>query len=115
MYIKKSHADDPTIGPSKIVYSIFDDTFEGTLDPRFVEKLKMDGFTDEDIEPLGNGPVDCIALHKLAIKYADGVIQASPEVPAELLEYAESLGKPFLPYAGEEIDAPAIVEFYKNL
>ncbi len=94
MYIKKTYADDPTIGPSKIVYSIFDDTFEGTLDPRFVEKLKMDGFTDEDIEPLGNGPVDCIALHKLAIK---------------------SLGKPFLPYAGEEIDAPAIVEFYKNL
>ncbi len=115
MYIKKTYADDPTIGPSKIVYSIFDDTFEGTLDPRFVEKLKMDGFTDEDIEPLGNGPVDCIALHKLAIKYADGVIQALPEVPAELLEYAESLGKPFLPYAGEEIDAPAIVEFYKNL
>ncbi|MDE6528516.1 MAG: glycogen/starch synthase, partial [Muribaculaceae bacterium] len=115
MYIKKAYSDDPTIGPSKIVYSIFDDTFDGTLDPRFVEKLKMDGFTDDDIAPLGNDPVNCIALNKLAIKYADGIIQASPEVPAELIDYAKSLGKPFLPYTGEEIDAPGVVEFYQNL
>ena len=35
MYMKKLYADDPTIGPAKIVYSIFDDSFEGTLDPRW--------------------------------------------------------------------------------
>lgn len=115
MYIKKTYADDPTIGPSKVVYSLFDDTFPGTLDPRFVEKLKTDGFTSDELAPLGEDPVDCIALNKLAIKYADGVIQASPNVPEELVEYARSLGKPFLPYQGDEIDAPKVIEFYQSL
>lgn len=115
MYIKKTYADDPTIGPAKVVYTLFDDAFEGTLDERFVEKLKMDGFSDEDLEPLGNGPVDCVALNKLAIRYADGVMQASPDVPAELLDYARSLGKPVMSYNPDETDHAEVVEFYSSL
>jgi len=116
MYIKKAYADDPTIGPSKVVYSLCDDLFPGTLDPRFVEKLRMDGFTDDDIEPLGNADaVDCMMLNKLAIRYADGIIQTSPDVPQELADYAKSLGKPFLPYQGEDFDATPITEFYESL
>jgi len=115
MYIKKLYADDPTIGPAKIIYSLFDDSFSGTLDPRFVEKLKMEGFTDEDLLPVTSAPVDCITLNKLAIRYADGIIQASPDVPAELLEYTKELGKAFLPYQGEEIQAEKVVEFYENI
>ena len=115
MYMKKLYADDPTIGPAKIVYSIFDDSFEGTLDPRFVEKLKQEGFTDDDLVPLTGEPVDSVALGKLAIRYADGVIQASQNVSKDLVDYAASLGKPFLPYEGEEINAKAVVDFYESL
>ena len=115
IYMKKLYADDPTIGPAKIVYSLFDDKFDGTLDARFVEKLKQEGFSDEELAPLGDSPVDIIALNKLAIKYADGIIQASGNIPAELIEYAKSLGKPFLPYEGEEINAKAVVDFYESL
>lgn len=115
LYIKKLYADDPTIGPAKIIYSLFDDIFPDTLNERFVEKLKMEGFTDEDIAPLTTDPVDCLALNKLAIKYADGVTQASAEVPQELMDYAKELGKPFLPYQGEEIQAAPVIEFYENL
>ena len=115
MYMKKLYADDPTIGPAKIVYSIFDDSFEGTLDPRFVEKLKQEGFTDDDLVPLTGEPVDSVALGKLAIRYADGVIQASQNVSKDLVDYAASLGKPFLPYEGEETDAEAVVDFYESL
>jgi starch synthase len=115
IYMKKLYADDPTIGQSKIVCSLFDDTFDGTLDPRFVEKLKQEGFTDEDLQPFGDAPIDCVTLNKLAIRYSDGVIQSSKDVPQELVDYAASLGKPFLPYGGEEIDAKAIVDFYASL
>ena len=115
IYMKKLYADDPTIGPAKIVYSLFDDKFDGTLDARFVEKLKQEGFSDEELAPLGDSPVDIIALNKLAIKYADGIIQASGNIPAELIEYAKSLGKPFLPYEGEEINAKAVDDFYESL
>ena len=112
LYLKKIYNDDPTVGGSPVVYSLFDDSFEGTLDPRFKDKLRFDGFTDED---LGDGPVDAITLNKLAIDYADGIIQASESIPQELLDYAAAAGKPFLPYQGELTDATSVVDFYRSL
>ena len=75
----------------------------------------MDGFSPDDLKSLGDGPVNAMALNKLAIDHADGVIQASENIPAELVEYAKSLGKPFLPYQGEEIDGVPVVEFYDSI
>lgn len=115
LYLKKAYAEDPTIGGCPVVYSLFDDSFEGTLDPRFKEKLLLDGFSEEDLRSLGDTPTDVKALNKLAIDHADGIIQASAEVDPELVEYARSLGKPFLPYQGEEIDAAPVVEFYDSI
>lgn len=115
LYLKKAYAGDPTIGGSPVVYSLFDDNFQGALDARFKEKLLMDGFAEEDLKALGDTPVDAIALNKLAIDHADGIIQASQDVPAELLEYAQASGKPFLPYQGEEVDAAPVVEFYDRV
>jgi len=115
LYLKKAYADDPTIGGCPVVYSLFDDTFEGVLDARFKEKLSQDGFSDKDLKALGDGQVDAISLNKLAIDHADGIIQASANVAPELVEYAKSLGKPFLPYLGEEIDGDPVVEFYNSI
>ncbi len=115
LYLKKIYNDDPTVGGSPVVYSLFDDSFEGTLDPRFKDKLRFDGFTDEDLATLGDGPVDAITLNKLAIDYADGIIQASESIPQELLDYAAASGKPFLPYQGELTDATSVVDFYRSL
>ena len=117
LYLKKAYADDPTIGNCPVVYSIYDDSFEGTLDPRFREKLLMDGFSKTDLKPLGDKPVDAIALNKLAILHADGIIQGSENIPQELIDYAASLGKPFLPYQGEaaDFDAAPTVAFYQSL
>jgi starch synthase len=115
LYLKKAYADDPTIGGSPVVYALFDESFEDTFDPRFKEKLLMDGFTEEDLKTLGDGPVDFVTLNKLAIDYADGVMQASENIPQELIDYAKAQGKPFLPYQGEDFDVTPVVEFYDSL
>ncbi len=115
LYLKKAYADDPTVGGAPVVYSLFSDGFDGTLDSRFVEKLLQDGFSPEDLKSLGDGPVDFAALNRLAIDHADGIIQASEDVDPALIEYAKASGKPFLPYQGEEIDGAPFVEFYDSL
>lgn len=117
IYLKRTYAGDPTVGNCPVVYSLYDDKFPGTLDPRFIEKLKLDGFSAEDLKPLGDGPVDWIALNKLGIAYSDGVIQSSKDVPQELVDYAASFGKPFLGYQGEaaDLEATPYVEFYNSL
>lgn len=115
LYIKKQYVDDPSFIGSKIVYSLFNDGFDGTLDPRFVEKLKMDGFTDQDLIAISSGNVDCIALNKLAIDYSDAVVEASENVAPELIDYATASGKPFLKYPGAENYADSYAEFYSSL
>lgn len=116
LFIKSQYADDPTVGQAKVVFSLFNDSFEGTLDKRFVEKLLLDGFTDGQLLPLTKREgVDWITLNKIGIRYADGVALTSDEVPGELLEYAASLGKPTVKVNTVDIDAAPLVEFYKAL
>ena len=115
IYLKRVYSDDPSFRNSKVVYSVFDDKFDGTLDPRMVEKLKMEGFTDEDLKSISSAPVDYVALNKLAIDYSDGVIQASPELDPEILNYIKESGKPFLPYPGETEYIDKYAEFYNSL
>lgn len=115
LLLKRVYADDPSFVNTRIVYSLYDNNFEGTLDPRMAEKLRMDGFTDEDIKSLLGSDVDCRMLNKIAIDYADAIIQSSPTIDPELIEYAKNSGKPFLPYSGEENIAEKYLEFYRSL
>lgn len=114
LYIKKMYGEDPLFANTKIVYSLMDDNFEGTLDERMAEKLKMDGFSDEDLKSLV-GPVDFVELNKLAIDFADGVVQSSENVNPELIEYVKQSGKKFMPYPGKENYIDAYDDFYKSL
>ncbi|MDE5749824.1 MAG: glycogen synthase, partial [Duncaniella sp.] len=81
---------------------------------RFVEKLGMDVFTADDLATLGTEPVDYITLNKLAIDYADAIVQVADEVDPELVEYAKATGKPFLAPASEP-DKNHYKAFYDSL
>ena len=115
MYIRKVYGDDPTFVNAKIVHSLYDDAFDGTFDERMVEKLRMDGFTDEDLKALLSGPVDYEALNRLAIDHADAVAISSENVRPSLIEYARSTGKPLLEYPGADSYVDAYREFYTSL
>lgn len=115
MYIRKVYGDDPTFVNAKIVFSLYDDPFEGTFDARMVEKLKMDGFTDDDIKSLLGAPVDYEALNRLAIDYADAIVISSDNVRPALIDYARQSGKPLLEYPGADGYTQAYREFYTSL
>ncbi len=111
------YAEDPSFRSSKIVYSLLDDKFDGTLDSRMAKKLSMDGFSADDLKSLAaTDAPDYKALSKLAIDFADGIAQGAENVDPELLEYAKASGKPFLPLteAGED-RAAAFAGFYESL
>lgn len=116
LYLKKAYNNDPSFRDAKIVYSLFDEKFDGTLNERFAEKLKMEGFKDKDLKAIAkDGPVDYIKLCKFAIDYSDAITQASAQIDPELLEYAKASGKPFLPFPGEDNYIDAYNEFYNSL
>jgi starch synthase len=115
IYLKRLHAEDPTFCDAKIVYSLFDQPFQGTLDARMADKLLQDGFSAEDLKALGDKPVDYATLNRLAIDYSDAIAISSENIDAELIEYARQSGKPILEYPGEENYAEAYKAFYESL
>lgn len=114
LYMRSVYNDDPTVSSTKIIYALQDNNFDGELDERFVEKLKMDGIEEETLSKLTK-PVDSKTLNRLAIDHADAVVVSSENVDPELIEYAKASGKPFMPYPGEEGFTAAYLEFYKTI
>ncbi len=96
LYLKRIYQENPSFRSAKVIYSMFNDDFEGTLNERFYEKLKFEKFSDKDIKLFKNKPVDYKLLNKMAIDYADGIAFCSPEINPELKEYATASGKPIV-------------------
>jgi starch synthase len=115
MYVHRMYADDPCLKDSKIVYSIYDDAYKTPLRAGLLDKLKMDGFTDEDLSLLRED-TGFVGLSKSAIRFSDGVVQGSPSIKPELSAYVDSLkDKPFLPYQTEDLYINAYNQFYDTI
>lgn len=115
LYIKKAYAEDPSFRDAKIVYSIYENRFDTPLPATFPAKLIWEGIKPEDLGFEMNEPVDFAALSRLAIRYSDGLIQASPHIDEQVAEAAKSSGKPFLPYQPSDVYIDAFNNFYDEV
>ena len=113
LYIKRAFRDNPLFSDSKVVYSLYDDDFEGAFRDGFDKKLKMPGIVAKEIKWLKN-PVYA-NIQKSALDFADGIVIASPNVNPEVEKYARSLNKPILEYQGEENYVDAYNDFYDKI
>ena len=114
LYIKRMYADDPSLKDAKIIYSIYDDAFKTPLNPALASKLMLDGATDADLALLKTD-TSYTALTKLAIDFADGIIQGSETINPEFLDYLTVKGKPFLSYQTQDIYIDKFNEFYDKI
>lgn len=112
MYIKKLYADDPLFEDVKVIYSVFDNTYEGLLSSTLTEKLLFENLEDADVAMLKKSNIN--NLHKHAINYADAVVQASANIEKEVLEHIKSSEKPFMEFPGVEDYIDAYQDFYKQ-
>lgn len=114
IYIKTAYRDEPSFRDSRVVYSMYEDSFHDNLKEDFAQQLLIKDMTADQLEGIRT-PMDAAELNRLAIKYSDGLIQNSPDVHPELMEYAQSLGIPTLPYQGEENYADSFSDFYDQV
>ena len=96
LYLKKAYKDDPIFTDCKVVLSLYNEIADETFAEDMGSKVILPGVKSKDVEVLktANG----INLAKLAIQNADGIICGSPELPAELNEFAAASKLPVLPY-----------------
>ncbi len=107
VYLKHVFADDPIFRDVKIVVSLYDDAFPGELDPQFASKIAGEGVEDKNLEILAHPSYE--NLCRFVMEYADGIVAASPNVDARVLEIARASGKPMLEYQSPEAE-----DFFAN-
>ncbi|MCL1822108.1 MAG: glycogen/starch synthase [Prolixibacteraceae bacterium] len=113
IYLKKYYKDDPLFSHAKVIYSVYDDDFEGELNKNFRKKLVLKGITASDTKALEKP--DYEKLTKFAIQYADAVVQGSEKINPEISNYIAASEKLFLPYQLKDDYVDAYNDFYDKV
>jgi len=113
IYLKKIFYDDPLFLNSKIIYSVYNDEFKGSLNKDFSNKILFEGLKSDDVKPIKNATHENIT--KLAIDYSDAVIKGSKEINPNIDKYLKSIDKPVLSYKNDKQYIDAYSVFYHKL
>lgn len=102
LYLKTIYKDEPVFKNAKIVYSIFDSSFQDSLGNDFTRKAGLNHITDEDMAPFGKA--DCSSLYMGAIAHADGVVKCSECIDPEVNTYLNNVSnKHVMEHKGDSI------------
>ena len=112
IYMKHYYKDEALFSETKIVTSVYGQSFDGSLNPEMINKVRFDNIPQEAIQELELPNYE--NLIKSAIKHSDGVIIASENVSPSLTKFIESSEKPFLPFASKDTIKEVYTSFIKN-
>lgn len=110
LYLREYYKGEPLFSESKIVTSIYNQSFDGTLNKDMMNKVKFDNIDEKAINVLDKPTFN--NLMKIAIDYSDALIVGSDEIPKELDKYLKESKKPVLGYQSKEEFAEAYKDFY---
>tara|TARA_R110001583_G_scaffold56534_3_gene170562 strand:+ start:1879 stop:2685 length:807 start_codon:yes stop_codon:yes gene_type:complete len=112
LYIREYYKNDPLFTDSKIVTSLYNNGFEGSLSDKFHDKIKFDAIDESKIKTISQPNYTNILIN--AIEHSDAIVKSSEKLPVELLEYLKSCDKPVLDFFPIEEFESTYTEFYLN-
>lgn len=113
LYMKKLYKDSPFFADTKVVLSLDNEEYKQAFPTNFSQKLLVDAITQNDVRSIVGFPVGYEELMRLAIDNSDAMVVATDGVNQRVLNYAETSGKPLLPY--DDDDAKKYLDFYSTL
>lgn len=112
MYIKDVYKNDPHFTDTKVVYSLYDTTFNKNWNDKFEDKLKFEGFNGDIVNALKSG--DCSELNKTAMQFSDGVI-VNKNVNGSLEESYQVYEGHKMSFDLDETQPKLVSEFYDRV
>ena len=98
----------------KVVVSLYNNGFEGSLNKNMRAKIESEGVKDQELSLLDDPTYE--NLMKFVIKYSDGIVYAGDQIAPELVSFIESEGKPVLVCNSQSDDyAERYHEFYQKI
>jgi len=113
LYLKRSYKDDPLFANSKVVFSAYDNAFEGSLNNNYSTIAVHEGVEANDLD-LVKDPTFA-NINKLGMELSDAVVRGSEEMIPEIEEYMKGLSKPVLDYHDEDTYIEAYSKFYDEI
>lgn len=113
LYVKTAYREEPSFRDAKVIYALHHDELTQNMGEHFGNCI---AYKDVDQSVLKDFSPECTfeELNKLATKYSDGLILASPETNPAISDYARSCNIPILEYVGENY-ADAYADFYDKI
>lgn len=109
LYLKNFYADDAFFKDVKIVYSVFNNSFDGELSDEIMKKLAFDKIDKKHYKTLEKPTFN--NLLKVGIEHSDFIVQGEEVIPDEVLEYIKKSKKAFKPFESLE----KVCEIYPEL
>jgi len=113
VYMKHYYKDEALFANTKIVTSVYSQSFDGLLNVEMINKVKFDNIPAAAVSDLENPSYENII--KASINHSDAVIIASDNLSLSLTKYIESSEKPFLSFTPKDKFAEAYTAFYKEM
>jgi starch synthase len=111
-YLKTSYKEDPTFKEAKIVYSLYNQSFDTSLGADFTKKALMKGMESKDLTSYLEGTHS--SINKAAIEYADAVVIGDDSISEEVLNFVKKSEKPVLDY-DSTLDLENYYNFYQEI
>ena len=118
LYLKTAYSDEPFFAHTKIVLQLDNEEYKKAFSTKFSDKLRIEGINNTDVRSIAGFPVGYEELMRLAVDFSDAIVYAMPNVNQRVLNYAETKGKPILPYEETEDLSSAAkrhFDFYQTL
>ncbi len=110
LYLREYYKNDSLFSDSKIVTSIYNNGFEGTIGNSLVEKIKYDAISEDKLNSLSTA--SHTNLIKIAIENSDAVIKGSENIPEEIEQHIGKNKIPVLEFQSAEDYKEAYSNFY---
>ena len=113
LYLKTYYKNEPYFEKAKIIYSIYNNGFKGSLSKDILSKLNFDEI-DTDTLSLPKAP-NSDDMNKVGISWADAVTIGTDTINEEIRSYIVDSGKPMLTYQENDNLVEAHQDFYNRL
>jgi starch synthase len=112
LYLREFYNEEPLFAESKIVTSLYNTGFDGTLSSELADKIKFDMISEDKIATITTPSHSNIL--KSAIENSDAIIRGSEDISEELDSFIQEKGMPVLEFQTENLKENYL-NFYADL
>lgn len=113
LYIKYVYNKDPHFANTKVVYSMYNDTFDTPWDSRLPEKLIFDGIPEEVAAKFSD--TSCLGITKALMSFVDGINISEEHISKELESVFNDATCRKLSFVAEENQAKELSAFFDKI